>query len=163
MHIKYKYRRAVCTHTWCFSCWSIYHCFYLEKCGLGKTLRFLIKSSFLSSSHQNHFLLHEIIVSYIISCPWFQVDIFYHFLYFWYFFIVFTEKNITWEKMLRFLIKSYFLWSSHQNHFKFGTWIHCIILINMLVFTNWYFIITSFFVFYQCIYLWPWKSVKVSD
>ena len=32
-----------------------YHCFYLEKCGLGKMLRFLIISCFLSSSHQNHF------------------------------------------------------------------------------------------------------------
>ena len=33
--------------------------------------------------------------------------------------------------VLRFLIKSSFLWCSHQIHFQFATWIHCIILINI--------------------------------
>ena len=29
MHIKCKYRRAVCTHTWCFSC--IHCCYWSER------------------------------------------------------------------------------------------------------------------------------------
>ena len=32
MHIKCKYRRAVCTHTWCFSCYFLLHFGYTVHC-----------------------------------------------------------------------------------------------------------------------------------
>ena len=38
-----------------------YHCYYLEKCGLGKMLKFKIKSYFQSSSHQNFFKFSTVI------------------------------------------------------------------------------------------------------
>ena len=47
--------------------------------------------------------------------------------------------------MLKFVIKSCFLWSSHQIHFKYTAWFHCIILINMWVFTSWYIVLFSAF------------------
>ena len=56
------------------------------------------------------------------------------------------------------------IWSSHQNHFKFNAWFHCIILINMWVFTSWY-ILLFFCIFgvYTVLLLrklWPGNSVK---
>ena len=47
--------------------------------------------------------------------------------------------------VLRFLIKSSFLWSSHQIHFKFATLIHCIIPINVWMISSWYFFLFSAF------------------
>ena len=85
----------------------------------------------------------------------------YKLIYFIIFFIfcvlsLFLLRKIWPGKMLKFLIKSCFLWSSHQNLFKFATWIHCIILISMLVFTSWY-IFIIFFIFWSfyrdCFYL----------
>ena len=64
--------------------------------------------------------------------------------------LLFLLRKIWRGKMSRFLIKSSFLWSSHQNLFKFASWIHCIILISMLVFTSWY--ILSFSSFFWCFY-----------
>ena len=118
-----------------------FQCFYLEKMWPEKKmLRFLIKSSFLWISHQNHLTFgicfHCIIlINMCIISSWYNL----WFSVFWgVFSVLLLRKNVAWEKMLRFLIKSSFLWSSHQNHFTFGTCFHCIILINMFVSTSWY-------------------------
>ena len=75
-----------------------------------------------------------------------------HFIIFFIFGVLslFLLRKIWPGKMFKFLIKSCFLWNSHQNLFKFATWIHCIILISMLVFTSWY--ILSFYSFFSCFY-----------
>ena len=78
----------------------------------------------------------------------------YKLIYFIIFFVFcvlspFLLRKIWPGKMLKFLIKSCFLWSSPQKFFKFATWIHCIILISMLVFISWY--ILSFSSVYQFI------------
>ena len=70
--------------------------------------------------------------------------------------------------VLKFLIKSSFLWSSHQIHFKFATLIHCIIPINVWMISSWYIFLFSVFlgVFFQCFYFKKFslrKNVKVSD
>ena len=46
--------------------------------------------------------------------------------------------------MLRILIKSCVLSSSYQNLFKFDTWIHCIMHINMWAITCGYIILFRF-------------------
>ena len=110
--------------------------FYLEKCGLEK------KSNFPSSSHQIHIKfatwIHCIIPINICKIStWY----FSYFLYFWllFFFSLFLLWKMWPEKkLLRFLIKLCFLCRSHQIHFKFTAWFHCILLINMWVFTSWY-------------------------
>ena len=63
--------------------------------------------------------------------------------------------------MLRFPIKSCFLWSSHETLFKFDTWIHCIILINMWLITYRYiWIFSSFWVVFSVFLVilneWVW-------
>ena len=63
----------------------------------------------------------------------FQVDKFDYFLNFWVFFHCCYLEKCCLRKMLRFLIKSCCLCSSHQIHFKFATWFLCIMLINVWV------------------------------
>ena len=75
-----------------------YHSFYLEKCGLGKMLRFLIKSCLLSRSHQNHFKFDVLIycIMPICDCKLMYI-IFLHFCVV--FFSLFLPKKIWPMKM----------------------------------------------------------------
>ena len=74
-------------------------------------------------------LLHGFIVSYSSMCGCLQAYICYYFSAFLVFLTLFYLEKCGLGKTLRFLIKSSFLSSSHQNHFKFTTctWIHCLI------------------------------------
>ena len=106
-----------------------YHCFYL--------LRFLIKSCLLSSSNKNHLKFGT---WFIVSYSSIYVGV-YKLIYFIIFFVLgcfylcIYLKKCDRGNVLRFLIKSCLLRSSHQNLFKFDAWIHCIIPINMTVVT----------------------------
>ena len=64
--------------------------------------------------------------------------------------------------VLRFLIKSCLLWSSHQNRFKFATWISCIIRINICMIPSWYILWISVFWGVFSVFLlrkmWPEKK-----
>ena len=118
-----------------------FQCFYLEKFSLRKNVKvsdevkFSMKFSsdslqicYIDSLYHTHQCVND-----------FKLIFFLIFCIFMCFFSVFTLKNLAWEKMLRFLIKSSFLWSSHQIHFKFATLIHCIIPINVWMISSWYF------------------------
>ena len=118
-----------------------FQCFYLEKFSLRKNVKvsdevkFSMKFSsdslqicYIDSLYHTHQYVND-----------FKLIFFLIFCIFKCFFSVFTLKNLAWEKMLRFLIKSSFLWSSHQIHFKFATLIHCIIPINAWMISGWYF------------------------
>ena len=109
-------------------------------------LRFLIESCFsqvLIRITSN--LVLVFILSYSSICWCLQADIFDNFLHFMVFSSLYLLRK-TWPvKVLRFLIKSRFLWSSHQNLIKFDTWIHCIVPINMWVITCWYILLFSVF------------------
>ena len=124
-------------------------------------LRFLIKSSFLWSAHQNHFKFATWIyciipINMYMICSWYIL----WFSVFSGVFQCFYLEKCGLIKMLRFL-KSRFLWSSHQNHFKFATWIHCIILINMCRISSWY--ILSFFCIFGVLSLFFLKSWLLSS
>ena len=147
-----------------------FQCFYLEKCSMRKNVKvsdevkFSMKFSsdslqicYIDSLYHTHQCVND-----------FKLIFFIMFCIFRCFFSVFTLKNLAWEKMLRFLIKSSFLWSSHQIHFKFATLIHCIIPINVWMISSWYIFLLSVFLgfFFQCFYFKKFslrKNVKVSD
>ena len=87
-----------------------------------------------------------------------------YFIIFLHFCVFITVFTCGLGKMLRFLIKSCLLLSSNQNHLKFVTWFHSIILINMVVFILYNFLhILVFLSLYLLRKMWPGKSVKVSD
>ena len=117
-----------------------FQCFYLEKFSLRKNVKvsdevkFSMKFSsdslqicYIDSLYHTHQCVNDFKLIYFLIFCIFRC-----------FFSVFTFKNLAWEKMLRFLIKSSFLWSSHQIHFKFATLIHCIIPINVWMISSWY-------------------------
>ena len=109
-----------------FFIFVFYHCYYLEKCGLGKMLKLRlnhISNQVLIRISSN--FLQWFIVSYIPLCRWLQVDIYLIILcIFICFFNNFTKKNIALEIL--------------SELFKFTTWIHYIIPIYMFLITSWY-------------------------
>ena len=118
-----------------------FQCFYLEKFSLRKNVKVSDEVTFSMK-----FASDSLQICYIDSLYHthqcvndFKLIFFLIFCIFRCFFSVCTLKNLAWEKMLRFLIKSSFLWSSHQIHFKFATLIHCIIPINVWMISSWYF------------------------
>ena len=137
-----------------FGCFSV---FLLRKMWPEKNVKFSIRLSkvfyqvFIRISSN---LLHGFIVSYSSLCGCLQADVFIICLYFLVFYHCFYLEKCGMGKALRSLIKSCLLWRSHQNLFKFDTWIHCIMHINMWVMTCWY--ILLFFAFicvFQYFYL----------
>ena len=141
-----------------------FQCFYLEKFSLRKNVKvsdevkFSMKFSsdslqicYIDSLYHTHQCVNDCkLIFFLIFCI------------FRCFFSVFTLKNLAWEKMFRFLIKSSFLWSSHQIHFKFATLIHCIIPINVGNYMFIYIYFLHFVVFFFSILLrkiWPWNII----
>ena len=121
---------------WVFWSWYIlkfssflvfYRCLFLEKMWPGKNVKvydliiFLIK---FSSEFLQFFYSDSLYHTYqcVVITSWY---IFNNFLHFLYVFSVFLLRKISPGK-------------SYQNHFKFTTWIHCIISIYMFVITSWY-------------------------
>ena len=121
-------------------------------------LRFLIKSSFISSSHQNHFKFAAWFHCIILTNMWVLTS-WYILLFFsisGVFITIFTILKLWPRKMLWFLIKSCFLSRSNQNHFKFGT---CWCLQADIFFDFLHFLV--FLSLYLLRKMWPRKSVKV--
>ena len=125
----------------CIFRWVFFQCFYLEKFSLRKNVKVSdeVKFSMKFSSDSLQICYSDSLYHTHQCVNDFKLIFFLIFCIFRCFFSVFTFKNLAWEKMLRFLIKSSFLWSSHQIHFKFATLIHCIIPINVWMISSWYF------------------------
>ena len=120
--------------------WVFFHCLYLEKCGLRKMLRFLIKSYFLWSFHQIHFKFAAWFHFIILIKVWLLTS-----LYMLLFFCIFSSSvyknrrgivttcsssSSSWGKLLRQKIMSSFISSLAQNLFIFAVLIHKVVLIN---------------------------------
>ena len=123
--------------------WVFFHCFYLEKCDLRKMFRFLDKSCVLWSCHLIHFKFATwfhciILINMWVITSWYLLQ----YSAFLCFHHCFNLKECGAGKMLSDLIKSCSLLSCHQNHLKFGMWIHCII-----PHTIWWFEVDIFYYF----------------
>ena len=121
----------------------IFHCFYLEKYGLGNCWGFRLNHGLVK-------ITSNFLYGFLVSCLYhkgdFKLIYLIIFCVFQCFYIMTLFWNMAWEK-LRFLIKSIF-YEVLTRVFKFDTWIHCIIFIDTLLITCWYIsLFSAFWVF----------------